>query len=496
MKKIVLFLFLSFAVNSVFSQIQSLDKRSHAVNKLLKQIADHPDFKTAGFAFFAIDINSGETIAEMNPDMALKPASTLKLLTTATVLELLGPDYQFKTILEYSGKIDTIKHFLNGNIIIKGGGDPTLGSKYFESTKKNQFIHNWANAVSSLKIYSINGRVIADAQAYSLDIVPSTWTWQNMGNYYGAGACGLSVYDNYYTIYFNTGKFGDKVEIVKLVPDIPNMVFDNAVTADSISYDNAYIFGAPYSYNRYLRGELPLNKTDFKVKGSIPDPAYIAALQLDSRLKSNKIGIRKSATTMRILKNEEKLEKMKRTAFHTILSPKLSEIIAKTNIYSINLFAEHCLIQAGIKLGSSPETDSSIDSVFNFWTNKGMDTQGLSLYDGSGLSMYNAVTTRQMVFFLKYMKLKSKYFDTFYNSLAIAGKTGTLRKMFKGSIAKGELRAKSGTVSRTKAFTGYVKSKSGREIAFSMMVNNYSCSSRKARAKLEQLMIALAEFNK
>ena len=97
---------------------------------------------------------------------------------------------------------------------------------------------------------------------------------------------------------------------------------------------------------------------------------------------------------------------------------------------------------------------------------------------------------------LKYMKFESEYFETFYNSMAISGESGTLKYMFKGSIAESKLRAKSGTINRVKGYSGYVTSKSGREIAFSMVVNNFSCTSREARAKLEQLMIALAEFNK
>ena len=125
-----------------------------------------------------------------------------------------------------------------------------------------------------------------------------------------------------------------------------------------------------------------------------------------------------------------------------------------------------------------------------------MDTQGMALNDGSGLSQYNAFTPRQMVFLLNYMKNNSQYFEEYYNSMAVAGESGTIEKMFNGSSAEGKLRAKSGTISRVKAYSGYVKSQSGREIAFSMMVNNFSCSSREARAKLEKLMISLAEFDK
>ncbi len=497
MKKVVSLIFLAFLVSSSFAQFRSLEKRKHSVNKLLKQISAFPDFKTAGFAFYAIDLNSGETIASINPDMALKPASTLKLLSTATALELLGPDYQFETDLEFSGEIDKTAHLLEGSIFINGGGDPTLGSKYFDATKEKQFIDEWTNAIGQLGIDSIAGGVIADARAFSWDIVPPAWSWMNMGNYYGAGPCGLSVYDNYYTVLFNTGEqVGDSTEVAAVSPETTELKFDNAVTSDSISYDNAYIYGAPYSKRRYVRGQLPLSKENFGVKGSMPDPALVAALELDVALRGMEIATTQSATTIRRLQMQNKVANEQRTKLFTTYSPPLSKIIAQTNIHSINLFAEHCLIAAGIDLGAAPETVIAIDSVVSFWKIKGMDTQGMSLNDGSGLSQYNAINPKQMVFLLKYMKLESEYFKAFYNSMAIAGESGTVKNMFKESMAEGNLRVKSGTINKVKAYAGYVTSESGREIAFSMVVNNFSCTSREARAKLEELMIALAEFKK
>jgi D-alanyl-D-alanine carboxypeptidase/D-alanyl-D-alanine-endopeptidase (penicillin-binding protein 4) len=139
---------------------------------------------------------------------------------------------------------------------------------------------------------------------------------------------------------------------------------------------------------------------------------------------------------------------------------------------------------------------AAADSLVAFWTRKGMDTEGLSMHDGSGLSQYNAITPRQMVWLLNYMHSESKHEETFYNSMAIAGVSGTLESLFKGSVAEGKLRAKSGTISKAKAYAGYVTSQSGRKIAFSMVANGFSGSSRQARARLEQLMIALAEFDK
>jgi D-alanyl-D-alanine carboxypeptidase/D-alanyl-D-alanine-endopeptidase (penicillin-binding protein 4) len=492
-----LFILLLVLISVNLMAHRPLKKRKHNVNKTLKEIVTEPNFKTAGFGFLAIDVNSGEIIAEHNPDLALRPASNLKLLTTATAIEILKPGFRFKTVLEYSGTIDTVTNILHGNLIIRGGGDPTLGSKYFNQTKSKQYQYHWKRAINQLDIDSITGSVIADASYFSRDILPPSWSWQNMGNYYGAGACGLTINDNMYKVCFNTGnQIGLGVKMKGVFPTIPGIEFDNSVLADSIAYDDSYIFGAPYCNKRYIRGALPVGKNHFCVKGSMPDPALVAAWQLDSLLRLANVGVAGSPSTMRLLQNNIENVSLATTPFDTIYSPTLSEIILKTNTYSINLFAEHCGIAAGMALGANPEIVIAMDSVKSYWRNQGMDTRGMSVNDGSGQSQYNVITARQLIFVLDYMKEKSAFFDDYYNSLAVGGKTGTLKHMFGNSFAKGNVHAKSGTIDGVKSYSGYVTTRSGREVAFSVMVNNFSCSSKEARAKLEQLMIALAEFDK
>ena len=178
-------------------------------------------------------------------------------------------------------------------------------------------------------------------------------------------------------------------------------------------------------------------------------------------------------------------------------SPPLSKIIEQTNFHSINLFAEHLLDLCGLKFIGRARTEADAKAVMKFWQEKGMDIQGMALTDGSGLSQYNAVTPRQMVFLLNYMQKYSPYFKVYYNSLPVAGQQdNTLEGMFAGTPAVGNLRAKSGTIDRVKVYSGYVRSYSGREIIFSMMVNNFSGKSRVARAQLEKLMLALTELKK
>ena len=233
-----LYLCLLFLFLIKFSYSQPLKEQNHSVNKALSIIKNDTELKNAGVGFYAIDVNSGEIIAELNPDLALKPASTMKLITTATALEVLGANYKFETQLHYDGKIDTAKKILYGNIYIIGGGDPTLGSKYFVQTRAKQFLDDWTNAIKRLGIDSITGSIIGDASIYSWDIVPPTWAWEDMGNYFAAGACGLSVYDNFYTLFFRTShKIGGKSRITKIEPIIPGLTFDNQVVSANISSD-------------------------------------------------------------------------------------------------------------------------------------------------------------------------------------------------------------------------------------------------------------------
>jgi len=494
-----IFFFILTIIASIYSSAQTIvpDKNPQQINQVLKEILSDEGFKTASFAFLAIDLETNKIVAEYHPDMALIPASTLKLISTSTALELLGPNYQFKTTLEYSGKLNKEDGFLQGNIYIKGGGDPCLGSKYFDSTKSKAFLKDWTKSIQNLGIDSISGGIIADAHIYSWDIIPQAWSWNNMGNYFGAGPCGLSIYDNYYTIYFNTGGFNNLSEIKTVIPHIPDIEFDNQAIADHISYDNTNIFGAPYCNKRYIRGSMPMNKKMFAVKGSIPDPAYIASVQLDSALKAKGIHIvEKASTIRRIFYNKHVVDTNERTPIIITRSPLLKDIITQTNTHSINLFAEHCLIESGRQMGALPQTEIAIDSLISFWQKRGMDTQGLSIYDGSGLSLKNAITPRQQVFILSYMKNQSKNFTAFYQSLAVAGKTGTLKNMFIGTRAENQIHAKSGSLDRVRTYNGYITSISGKKIAFSMLVNNFSCSQKNAKIQLEKLMLALAELKK
>ena len=152
------------------------------------------------------------------------------------------------------------------------------------------------------------------------------------------------------------------------------------------------------------------------------------------------------------------------------------------------MYAEHFLNHVASVRKKEKGTKSATKFVENFWAAKGMNT--------GGLSRYNTVTAKQMVFLLKYMKNKSKFSKEFYESLAVVGKKGTVRYMLRKTSAAGNMRAKSGSIRSVRCYAGYVKTKSGRDVAFSIMLNNFNCSSSKARKKIEKVLKALADFDK
>ena len=478
-----------FSFNLLLVSAQTVKEVRSEIQKLLKD----EDLKNASVSFYAYDLDSNKIISGISSSRSLVPASTMKLVTTATALEMMGSGKRFTTTIKYSGEIDT-NCVLNGNIYIVGGGDPCLGSPRY-NRHYGDFLNKWAVAIQKLGIDSINGRVIADASIFSEQMIPSTWIWGDIGNYYGAGPCGLSIYENVCQLTFESGKKGDSTFITCVNPYVPNLSFDNYVKSMITRKDESYIFGAPYQESRVIKGGIPLNEDEFEVRGSIPDPAYLAAFELDMELRNLGIKLSNTSSTLRRIRQYEGTQlKEKKKTIYTTRSPTISSIIEATNMYSINLYAEHLMSQIGVFKYRHGDTGSGSHATQLFWKSKGFDVDGLYVNDGSGLSRFNAISARQLVEVLKVM-YESKNYKIFLRSLPVAGKSGTLRTLGKGTAASGRVMAKSGTMTRVKSYAGYVKTKGNKDVAFAIIVNNYNCTSFEMKKKIEKVMVKLAEIN-
>jgi len=176
-----------------------------------------------------------------------------------------------------------------------------------------------------------------------------------------------------------------------------------------------------------------------------------------------------------------------------ILGKDIIPEVTITNQMSVNWRASKILRKIGGKVFNQATTPSGARAILQFWNSKGLDTRGMYFYDGNGLSRNDAVSPKQLVDAL-YIMQRSPYFQQFYESLPLAGLSGTLHKAMKGTVAQGRIRAKTGTISKVKSFAGYVHTESGQKLIFSLIVNDFNCRTRLMKRKLEEILIRMAEI--
>lgn len=436
--------------------------------------------RKANISITVKDLNTGKILESYRPEYATVPASTLKLITTATALELLGPEFHFRTTLEIDGLI-TPDSILNGNLYIHGGGDPTLGSAMQGDTA---FLTSWVSSILKAGIKRIKGNIVADATRFDLEGINPKWLWEDMGNYYGAGAYGISYKDNLYTLEFCSGKIGSTPEIVKMIPEIPDFQFQNNLKSTAIGYDSAYFYGAPFSNYRMIYGEIPANRPSFKVKGDIPRPGFLLARDFTKKLQTAGINVSGNPTDVVV-------GSQNRRTIYTHFSPELRDIIREINVKSNNHYAEHVFRYLSLITDSIATSRGSVLVIRKFWASKSLPVDELFMYDGSGLSPVNAVSSGFMVSLLEYMD-KSPYSKDFRDSLPIAGNTGTLKSFLKNTPLQGKVRAKSGSIHRVKCYAGYINSK-GKNYAFSIMVNNPNGTLGETTKKIEEFLLTVTK---
>ena len=390
-------------------------------NSIQKFLSDS-SMEHASVSLLIIDADNANIIAEHDADKSLTQASVLKLITTAASIELLGSDHTFSTTLGYSGSIKKGSGTLEGNIIIKGGGDPALGSENFPH-HYGDFIEKWAGEIVKLGIKKIRGRVLADDSYFDYQPVPAKWTWEDIGNYWGAGVYGLSVFDNTLEIHFKTGSEGTVPVITDVRPSVTVIKFKNYLRAYG-SKDNGYVFLPPYSNIGWIAGSIPADSADFVLKASIPDPPLAIAQLLEKNLNEKGIKTDLEASTVRML---PELQSDRIKIVSEIISPPLDSVITVLNKESINLYAESLLKELGKKIKGEGSTESGTEVVMKFLDRAGIKTDGMFILDGSGLSVQDAVNSRGIAMLLLYMKRNGKHFLDYYNSLPDAGKEGLLR---------------------------------------------------------------------
>lgn len=459
MKKLLLFIF-------IFSSCLSFAQKSEEqFNAAFTKLRDDPSFKHATISLYVINTSTGKTITEENTEVGVAPASCQKVITASTAFSLLGQDYRYKTTIGYTGKI--VDGVLHGNLILKGSGDPTLGSWRFDETKEDKIIEDFKNAVSREGIHGITGHVLADEGLWNSQVTPDGWIWQDIGNYYGAGARPLNWRENQYDLYLKSGRdVGDPVSIVGTKPSfVYGLHLKSKVTSGAKgSGDNNYIYLPLADEYGYVRGTTPIDENHFTISGAMPKPGIQFAVTLEAALKNE--SLEKVVATYWQQNDSEEPQ-----VFYTYTSPLLKDIILHFLRRSINLYGEALIKTLAYNFTGVGATDSGVNVIHTFWKDKGIEPYAINIIDGSGLSPSNRVTTKALVTIMEYAR-KQTWFPAFYDALpTING-----------------IKMKSGSINGVISYTGYIKEKNNQEYTFSFVINNYDGSGNDVRHKMWKLL--------
>ncbi len=459
MKKIAAVLFTCFLYSFIWSQTVS-DRLLSAFTAFEKD----SQLSSGISSLYVLDAKTGKVVFEKNAKLGMAPASTQKIITSASAYELLGKDFRYKTEFGYTGKLEGTA--LKGNILVRPSGDPTLGSWRWNNTKEDAVLNRITAAYKKTGIKSHWG-IYVDQKNWDSETIPDGWIWQDIGNYYGAGATGINWRENQFDIVLqSSGELGSSVKVVNTIPAVYKYLIHSKVTAAAKGTgDNAYVYYPLQQGVGIVRGTIPIGEKAFTISAASPDA---------KRWFSDRLGQTFLQMGGGEVHHDDPPLTTPQKIIHTETSPPLDSIIYWFNKKSINLYGEALVKTIAYQKKGIGDTDEGVSLIKNFWKSKGLDDKGLNIVDGSGLSPLNRVTTQAQVFILQYAK-KQAWFSGFYFSLP----------EYNG------MKMKSGTIRGAKGFCGYHISKDGNEYIFSFLVNNYNGSASAIVRKMYNVLDVL-----
>ncbi len=411
-----------------------------------------PVLKNATWGFVVYDPKTKKVISSYNETSPLVPASTTKLLTTETAMNLLGENYRWMTQLEYSGTVDE-NGVLNGNLYIVGSGDPSLGTNKAGAAPYRDIVSDFVSGISREGIKKVNGDIIIQTALFKGNIskLPENVVWLENNNYYLPAGTTREI-----------NPANEKLIVKK----------------NGFSTDKKFFYVSPYNNQMVYADKY---EGDGILTTKLPDaPAYLANSFRTTLVKS---GV---AVTGKVTPKMTDATPETRKLLSAYKSPTLGDIIYYTNQHSDNGLAEALLKTVGFQSLGDQTTESGRKVVTNHLKDEGFDMLGLNYIDGSGLSRANNVTPISQVKFLTSL-MDEKYYQTYLTSLPIGGQSGTLKRMFLGT-GNGQVFAKTGTLNKVKTLAGYLKTNSGRTLVFSLMVNNYAGSVDMVKKRMEKIL--------
>jgi len=469
----------------------------------LDALLDQPGLTDGFWGVLVVDAQTGRTVYTRNAAKRFMPASNTKLYTGAAVLDALGPDARFETRLYASGPIGE-DGTLVGDLVVRGGGDPSLGSQPDENVPVDKFalLREWADSLRAGGIRRITGNVVGDDDVFDDQALGEGWTWDDETFYYSAQISGLGFGDNCLDIALAPTALGQPTRLT--APDAAEgfAEFVNATmtTASGSGINEGYV--RQPGTNRFVLTSRVASNTRDRECVAVHNPTRYAAHALRWALHGAGIAVDGRAVDHDDLAATP-LDYDRMTLLHVHTSPPLRTLVRWMEKESLNHYAEYFLKQVGRQdSGPAPTETAPLGSAGR---GLGVMEEGLlrralpdvgriGLVDGSGLSRMNAVTPAQTVALLRYMQRHPDpgVREAFREALPVGGVDGTLRNRMGGM--RGRVQAKTGTLTGASALSGYLTTASGRTLVFSFMANQYSAPASATRRAMDAALARLADL--
>lgn len=496
-------------------QRQYRESRERTLKKTIGAMLAAPGPARAYWGVFAIDLETGNPIFQLNPDKYFTPASNTKLFSTVAALATVGPDFRFKTTVETSGVLDSAGK-LQGDLILVGRGDPNLSGRvlpYRNKTQRNaphlKRLEELADQVAAKGVREVTGDIVGDDTYFVFERYPEGWAADDLMWEHGAPVSALIVNDNVVFVQVRPGaNVGDPAGIV-IDPDHAYYEIDNRMitTAAGSGPRKLSIDRQPGSKRVVFWGTVPLDDTSDGEALAIEDPADYAAQAFRSMLEKRGITIAGRARPHHIEPAALPLivaeagtpgggssPVVNATSPRTVLASRESEPLIEDvrviNKISQNLHAEVALRLLAVANGKAANMEAALEAQKAVLARAGIAADEVAFYDGSGLSRQTLVTPRAVVKLLQFAAAQP-WGAQFRDGLPISGTDGTLAKRLTSAKVAGKVFAKTGSFSHTNSLAGYATTATGKNIIFSIAANHHRLTGRGAMSIIDKMVEAL-----
>jgi D-alanyl-D-alanine carboxypeptidase/D-alanyl-D-alanine-endopeptidase (penicillin-binding protein 4) len=476
--------------------LEAADPSPARLRKAIEAVVARPGLESAFWGIEVQSLASGRTLYALNPGKAFRPASTLKLVTTAVALDAFGPDARLRTTLQTAGRLDSLGRIL-GDVLLVGGGDPNLSAR-FSPGRPTAAFEAMAEALVAAGVRRIEGRLVGHEGAFVGDRRGSSWTWEDLAWGHGAEVSALSFADNLVEASLAPGERVAEPALLTLVPDAGCLSVVSSVTTtearagvvgqagdETEDARELTLLREPGSSDVRITGRLPIGGK-WKARLAVADPASCAAAVFASVLEARGIRVVAGvATSSAPLPNGARLL----AAYDGV---PMAQVIRVVNKESQNLHAEMLLRLLGSQLKGEGSVEQGKAAVADAMKRLGVADAGWALADGSGLARTDLLTPHGLVALLAAMD-RQPHAAAFRDSLPIAGVDGTLETRMRGTAAEKRVIAKTGTLQLANSLAGYVTTTRGQRLAFALFVNNHAGRGREAVEAIDRVAVALAE---